>query len=821
LVIRTHNLPWLALSLISLVGFCAPGSAQKPELLPIPKEQVAEPPKKAEPPKMGEAKAPDEKSDASKAEEAKKGEPETKKNPLEEAVAKAQTTAEKAQASADQKGDTAWMLVASALVMLMVPGLALFYGGMVRKKNVLATMMQSYAALAVVGLWWIAVGYSLAFGPSILKIGDGGIVGWSSDLLFLKGIESTTLLPGYNIPVYVHVMFQGMFAIVTPALISGALAERIRFWPFCIFMVAWVTFVYCPLAHMVWAFDWFYTAAVDGKTIGASAIGLLGKMGALDFAGGTVVHIAAGCAGLAAALVLRKRTGYPEHAMHPNSMVLTLVGAGLLWFGWFGFNGGSSGYANPLAGSAFAATQAAAAAAGLSWILVEWLVKGKPTALGLASGIVAGLVAVTPASGFVYMWGGAVIGAIAGVVCYFAVSLKSMCGYDDSLDAFGVHAIGGFLGAILTGIFCYTAINSAGADGYFAVKGQQAKIADLRAQYPDAETMDAIADLEKKVKDLEAAIEQAKTDKKPEDEKSATSDLNAAKAELAAAVAGWKKGPANQRLEKLAEILTEKEPALKKATAEKEAADTAYESAAMDGFKANEKAKADEMEKARTAFEKAKDEQEKKTDAFLKIATEVNELKAEQTKLTAAKAELASFEKLASLRWGKEKGPFSQFGIQVKAALIATIFAFFGSMVLALIVHIGTGGNFTTSVKEESEGLDQTEHGEVGFDYGAYDAIPTGSTTEPKAAKVPPGGKRFVVVVEGVDNGELMKSWSELCVPSDQPIDPDFLAVYPYVTTIQGNRFRLRGGDPATLSAHIQKLFQKKLGKQLKVRVEV
>ena len=279
-----------------------------------------------------------------------------KKGPTEEeqkATDELKKTAESGVAAAGEaksKGDTAWMLTSSAFVMFMVPGLALFYGGMVRRKNVLATMMHSMAALAVVGLYWVAVGYALAFGPSVYKISllgveDGGVIGWSWDLFFLKGIDTDQLLPGTNIPVYVHMMFQGMFAIITPALISGAVAERIRFWPFCLFMILWVTFVYCPLAHMVWAFDWFDpTVAADKQ--GLAAIGLLGKMGALDFAGGTVVHIAAGMAGLAACLVLRRRDGYPKSVIHPNSMVLTLLGAGLLWFGWFGFNGGSAGASN-------------------------------------------------------------------------------------------------------------------------------------------------------------------------------------------------------------------------------------------------------------------------------------------------------------------------------------------------------------------------------------------------------------------------------------------------------------------------------------------
>jgi ammonium transporter len=368
---------------------------------------------------------------------------------------------DQAKSEATVKGDTAWMLTSSGLVMFMVPGLALFYGGMVRRKNVLATMMQSMVALAVVGVYWVAIGYCLAFGES-----RGGLIGWSPQLLFLNGVATDQVLPGTNIPVYVHVMFQGMFAIITPALISGAVAERIRFGPYCLFLLLWVTLVYCPLAHWVWAMDWFQAVPVDpAKGLGGSPVGWLGKLGALDFAGGTVVHIAAGLSGLAAILVLRKRLGYPEHAMHPNSMVLTLTGAGLLWFGWFGFNGGSALGSGSLAASAFSATQAAAAAAGLSWMVAEWLHKGKPTALGLASGIVAGLVAVTPASGFVYIWGGLAIGLLAGVVCYVAVCLKAVFKYDDSLDAFGVHGVGGFLGAVLTGVFCYKAVNDAGANG--------------------------------------------------------------------------------------------------------------------------------------------------------------------------------------------------------------------------------------------------------------------------------------------------------------------------------------------------------------------
>ena len=323
-------------------------------------------------------------------------------------------------------GDTAWMLVSTGLVLLMVPGLALFYGGMVRRKNVLGTMMHSMVALAIIGIQWLLFGYSLAFGLS-----RAGVIGWNTDFLGLWNVLSDQVFPGTHIPIYVHCMYQGMFAIITPALISGAIAERIRFGPYCLFILLWATLVYDPLAHWVWAVD------AEGK-----AAGWLGKLGALDFAGGTVVHISAGLSGLAAILVLRKRSGYPEHAIHPNSMVLTLLGAGLLWFGWFGFNGGSALAANGLAGSALTASQVAAAAAALSWVASEWLHKGKPTALGFASGLVAGLVAVTPASGFVYPLGALVIGLAAGVVCYGAVCLKPFFRYDDSLDAFGVHGVG-------------------------------------------------------------------------------------------------------------------------------------------------------------------------------------------------------------------------------------------------------------------------------------------------------------------------------------------------------------------------------------------
>ncbi|HZT80173.1 MAG TPA: ammonium transporter, partial [Gemmataceae bacterium] len=398
-------------------------------------------------------------------------------------------------------------------------------------------------------------------------------------------------------------------------------------------LIAWITFVYCPLAHCVWALDWW--GAVDAaKGAGATPVGLLGALGALDFAGGTVVHVAAGLSALAAILVLRKRLGYPQHAIHPNGMVLTLLGAGLLWFGWFGFNGGSGLGSGSLAVSAFTATQAAAAAAGLSWLLAEWFHRGKPTALGLASGIVAGLVAVTPAAGFVYPWGGLAIGLIAGVVCYVAVCLKPRLRYDDSLDAFGVHGVGGFLGAVLTGVFCYKAINEAGADGLLA-------------------------------------------------------------------------GAAGQVL------------------------------------------------------------------------------------------------------------------IQLVAALAAAAFAFAGS--LALVKGIDLAMGFVTDAKSETEGLDRTEHGEVGFDLGpALEMVPAASpAAEPRAASVPPDGqKRFSVVVEGAHNGDLMEVWSQLCQPGQGPPPREFKAIYPYLTTVQGNRFRFRGGDPKVLSENLRALLQNRVKAPVSVHVE-
>jgi ammonium transporter len=522
--------------------------------------------------------------------------------------------------AATQHGDIAWMLISTGLVFFMVPGLALFYGGMVRRKNVLSTMMHSMVALAIIGIQWVVIGYSLAFGES-----QGGWIGWSSDFFGLQGVlheQNGSWLhrtfPGTNLPILLHCMFQGMFAIITPALISGAFAERVRFGPYCLFVLLWATLVYAPLAHWVWAVD------AEGK-----AAGWLGKLGALDFAGGTVVHIAAGVSGLAAILLLRKRHGYPQHAMHPNSMVLTLLGAGLLWFGWFGFNGGSALASNGLAVSALTASQVAAAAAALSWVLAEWWHKGKPTALGLASGVVAGLVAVTPASGYVLPWQALVIGVLAGVVCYAVVCLKPFFKYDDSLDAFGVHGVGGFLGAVLTGVFATATLWQAG---------------------------------------------------------SGSSDV----------------------------------PGV-----------------------------------------------------------------------------------LGDGRW-------SQISVQFLAAVVAAGFSFVVTWGLIKFLDVACGG-FCVDAPAESDGLDRVVHGEVGFDLGpALEMAPERPLQEPRPALVPPDGlNRFTVAIEGLPGDELIRLWSELCQAGKDPPAPEFLAVYPYLTTVQGNRFRFRGGDPMALSEQLQQLFQR------------
>jgi Amt family ammonium transporter len=350
------------------------------------------------------------------------------------------------------------MLASSAMVLLMVPGLALFYGGMVRRKNVLTTMMMSFVAMAVIGVQWVVLGYALAFGKTV-----GGFVGWDPGLLFLNDIAPTKLYADKAIPELVFVMFQGKFAIITPALISGAVAERMRFRTYVAFCLIWSTLVYAPLCHQVWASD-----------------GWLFKLGVLDFAGGTVVHISAGVSALVLALMLGPRRDVARGAaILPNNLVLTLTGAGLLWFGWFGFNAGSavaveSPVAGAAAGLAFTTTQSAAAMAGLVWMLVERWHHGKVTSLGLASGIVAGLVAITPAAGHVKVWGALLIGALSSVVCYWAVQLKTRFKYDDSLDAFGVHGVGGILGALLTGVLCFQPVNGLVFGGGLSQLGKQA-----------------------------------------------------------------------------------------------------------------------------------------------------------------------------------------------------------------------------------------------------------------------------------------------------------------------------------------------------------
>jgi ammonium transporter len=545
-----------------------------------------------------------------------------------------------AAADATAHGDVAWMLMSTGLVLFMVPGLALFYGGMVRQKNLLGTMMQSMVALGLVGLQWVLIGYCLAFGET-----QGGWIGWRADLLGLQGIlswDSATnawvhnKYPGTSIPILLHCMYQGMFAIITPALISGAVAERIRFGPYCLFILLWATVVYAPLAHWVWAVK---EVTVDGETKVVPS-GWLGAMGALDFAGGTVVHIAAGFSSLAAILVLRKRLGYPEHVSHPNSMVLTLLGAGLLWFGWFGFNGGSALASNGLAVSALAASQLAAAAAAMSWMVIEWWHRGKPTALGFASGLVAGLVAVTPASGFVLPWQALLIGLIAGGVCYGMVCLKPLLGYDDSLDAFGVHGIGGFLGALLTGVFGTAMIYQAGVNDMAPV-----------GKLPDVGT---------------------------------------------------------------------------------------------------------------------------------------------------------------------------QLSVQLVTALVSAGFSFGVTLVLVKGIDLLCGG-FCLDARAESEGLDRMAHGEVAFDLGPTVDVPAERAhfREPRSSMVPPNGqKRFTVVVEGVPTDELTHIWSQLCQAGAERPSTEFLTVYPYVTTVQGNRFRFRGGDPAVMRESLQRLFQQHFHGSLQTSLE-
>ena len=341
-------------------------------------------------------------------------------------------------------GDTAFMLIASALVMLMTPGLALFYGGLVRSKNVLGTIMHSFICLGIVSIIWVAYGYSLAFGPDI-----GGLTG-NLDWMWLKGVGTKAGPYSDTIPDLLFCAFQLMFAILTPALITGGFAERMKFSAFLIFIVLWSSLIYMPICHWVWGGGW------------------LGSLGALDFAGGTVIHINCGFAALAAAMIIGKRKGWGRgESFHPNNLPMTVLGAGILWFGWFGFNAGSALAADETAALAFFTTQVATGAAALSWIIAEWILRGKPTTLGAASGAVAGLVAITPAAGFVGPISAIIIGLVAGVLCYLAVLAKSRLGYDDALDVVGIHGIGGIWGALATGLFASLAVNPGGANGLF------------------------------------------------------------------------------------------------------------------------------------------------------------------------------------------------------------------------------------------------------------------------------------------------------------------------------------------------------------------
>jgi ammonium transporter, Amt family len=362
-------------------------------------------------------------------------------------------------------GDTAWMLVASALVLFMIPGLALFYGGMVRQKNVLSTMMHSFVAMGIVGVQWVVIGYTLSFGPDL---GHGLLGNFSKAMLnglitFKDGnpvyalFQNVATEPG-SIPEFVFSMYQCMFAMITVALVSGALAERIKFSSYCVFVLLWTTLVYDPIAHWVWMSD-----------------GWLFKMGALDFAGGTVVHLSSGISALVVLYFLGKRHGFPQERMAPHSLPLTLLGVGVLWFGWFGFNAGSaivgpncSDAAGGLAGLAMTTTMVAPAMAGLTWMIAEWIHAGKPSALGFGSGVVAGLVVITPAAGFVQPGAAILMGIAGGLICYLGVLMKAKLKYDDSLDAFGVHGIGGTTGALLTGVFA-----TVGATGLTSGNGKQ------------------------------------------------------------------------------------------------------------------------------------------------------------------------------------------------------------------------------------------------------------------------------------------------------------------------------------------------------------
>ncbi len=329
-------------------------------------------------------------------------------------------------------GTTAWMLTSTALVLLMVPGLAMFYGGLVRTKNVIGTMMHSFAAMAVIGILWVVCGYALAFGKSVM----GGFIGWDSGYFLLRGIDDSIV---NGVPEYVLAMFQGKFAIITPALISGALAERVYFRGYLMFIALWFLLVYCPLCHWVWAADgWLFNS---------------GARGVIDLAGGLVIHVSAGISALVVAILLGKRKGYPRSIMNPNNLVMTMMGAGLLWVGWFGFNAGSTVHSGLDTARALTMTQVSAASGALTWLIIEAIIFKKSTSLGFVSGILAGLVVITPAAGVVQPWGAIILGALSSITCYYALQLKNKFGYDDSLDCFGIHGVGSGLGVLLLSFF--------------------------------------------------------------------------------------------------------------------------------------------------------------------------------------------------------------------------------------------------------------------------------------------------------------------------------------------------------------------------------
>jgi len=404
--------------------------------------------------------------------------------PAAAVVAAPAATPAAAAAPVPNKGDTAWMIVATAFVILMsIPGLALFYGGLVRSKNMLSVLMQVFVIFSLISILWAVYGYSIAFT-------EGNAFFGSLDKLFLKGLTpdsvAATFSKGVVIPELIYVAFQGAFAAITVALVVGSFAERIKFSAVLLFSVLWFTFSYLPIAHMVWywAGPDGYVSAEAADKLGLTA-GWLFQKGALDYAGGTVVHIDAAMAGIVGAFMVGKRVGYGKDSMAPHSLTMTMIGASLLWFGWFGFNAGSGLEANGGAALVFVNTWLATAAAALSWMAVEWLVKGKPSMLGGASGAVAGLVAITPACGFVGVGGALVIGLLAGVICLWGVNgLKSLLGADDSLDVFGVHGVGGILGSILTGVFAAPSLGGAGVYDYVANKvGDYDMTAQLVSQF--------------------------------------------------------------------------------------------------------------------------------------------------------------------------------------------------------------------------------------------------------------------------------------------------------------------------------------------------